>query len=143
MPLASIDPSNWARMYSGAYMYKNHPRQNLTWNSSWTHRFKRLVYAIACQKIKFIRQKWNYLFNWDMAKDGPSDGNSRVEVASRDMTNWVTHYHYNKSPSDTNPWKCHRAIDLIHCYNTTPSKYHKICSNEFCNHLVTIKTKIN
>ena len=83
----------------------------------------------------------NYLFKWGPTKDGPSDGNSRVEMSSRDMTNRVTHDHYNKPPSDTYPWKCYRAIDLIHCYRTTSSKHHKICPNDFCNHLVSIKRK--
>lgn len=74
-------------------------------------------------------------------ENGKSDRDCWIEVCAGDMTDGIYHNHYNEAPCHAYTWKCDRAIDFVHSYRTTTSKYHKVGTNNLCNKLLYIKER--
>lgn len=53
------------------------------------------------------------------------------------MSDRVNHCHYNKTPTQRNPWKRYRTIFSIHYHRPAPDEKHEVSTNQFCNYLHT------
>lgn len=90
-----------------------------------------------------IWMEWrSCLFGRELAKNGESDGDGRVEVGAGDVAKRINHDHHNQAPNHTNPWECYGTIDLVHHYGATPGKYHEVRSDGLCNDL-TMTQQVN
>lgn len=77
-----------------------------------------------------------HLFPWKPLGSSKSNGDSRIEMGTRDVTNRVNHDHHNKSPNNCNSWKRHRLVCVqIHHHRPTTSKYQEVCPQHLSNHL--------
>lgn len=70
---------------------------------------------------------WDYLFPWEPLAGGKSNGDSRVEVGTGDMSDGVNHDHHNQTPHNWYPWQCyHLFIAQIHHHRRTTGEYQEI-----------------
>lgn len=47
------------------------------------------------------------LFPGKLSKNGESDGNCRIKMGTRNMSNGVDHHHDNQTPGYCYTWKCY------------------------------------
>ena len=96
----------------------------MTQYSKWAH----LPIFRSTKLRKIIRV--NYLHQGEPSGRSKSNGDSRIEMGTRNVTNSVNQHCYNQPPSNCYPRKCyHVVVVLIHHPWSTPCKYQEICSH--------------